>query len=89
VKSALNLKKHGIGFRNATTIFADIGTVTVFDSDHSNGEERWVTTGCAANGVCLVVVHTWVEIDKDNVRVRIISARKATKLEIKAHGDSL
>jgi uncharacterized DUF497 family protein len=89
VKGAVNLRKHGVSFRNAATVFADVRAVTIFDTDHSNGEERWVTTGCAANGVCLVVVHTWVEIDEGNVRVRIISARKATKPESKAYEDSL
>jgi uncharacterized protein len=89
VKGSVNLRKHGVSFRNAATVFASRGAVTIFDTEHSNAEERWVTTGCAANSVCLVVVHTWVEIDAGNVRVRIISARKATKTEIIAYKDTL
>jgi uncharacterized DUF497 family protein len=61
----------------------------MFDEDHSSGEERWIALGMAATGVLLVVVHTWTEVDPENVNVRIISARKATTVEQSAYEDSL
>lgn len=44
-------------------------------------EERWITLGLSANGGLLVVVHTYDEVNDDIARIRIISARKATKRE--------
>jgi len=62
---------------------------SMFDEDHSASEERWIALGMAANGTLLVVVHTWTELDPENVNVRIISARKATTAEQGAYEVSL
>lgn len=57
-KARGNLRKHGVSFRLATTVFHDPLALTIFDDEHSAREERWVTIGKAENGQYLVVVHT-------------------------------
>jgi uncharacterized DUF497 family protein len=77
-KATSNLKKHGIDFADAVTVFDDLNAVTINDPDHN--EERFVTIAMDAYGRILVVVYTW----RGNV-VRLISARKATKYERKQY----
>jgi uncharacterized DUF497 family protein len=55
--------------------------LSVYDEDHSEQEERWITLGQAVNGSLLVVVHTFEELDGNEARVRLISARPATAHE--------
>jgi len=80
-KAVGNRRKHGVGFELAATVFQDPLALSRFDDEHSETEERWITLGQADNGVLLVVVHTYQEIDQHNADVRIISARPATKRE--------
>ncbi len=80
-KAKVNLRKHGVGFERAAQVFLDRYMLSVYDEEHSEDEERWVTLGMDRNDVLLVVIHTFQEIDADNANVRIISARKATKGE--------
>lgn len=84
-KARINLKKHGVGFELASSIFLDPRALTVFDDEHSEHEERWITMGIAKNGTILVLCHTFVEETANSFRVRIFSARKATKSEIKSY----
>lgn len=84
-KAKANLKKHGIGFEQASTIFLDPRMITVFDGEHSGHEDRWATIGIDKNGSLLVVVHTFQQLDANCSRIRMISARKATKREIKQY----
>ena len=65
--------------------FADPDQISLFDEIHSEAEERWVTIGMDYNGNILVVVHTYSEVGIDEVRLRIISARKATTQESLAY----
>lgn len=58
-KAATNAAKHGVTFEAAMTVFRDPLALTLFDPDHSVGEERWVTLGETASGNLLVVVDTW------------------------------
>jgi uncharacterized DUF497 family protein len=88
-KAAISATKHGVTFRTATEAVRDPLSVTVFDTDHSTTEERWITIGLASDGTCLVVIHTWQDLDAENARVRIISARKATKHEVKQYEGSI
>jgi uncharacterized protein len=81
VKAKQNLSKHGVSFEQAATVLLDPSAVNLYDGEHSQDEERWVTLGRSAHGTILVVVHTFDEQPDDNVRVRIISARRATKRE--------
>ena len=55
--------------------------LTIYDDEHSDQEERWVSMGQAENGQTLVVVHTFVQLDAQHIEVRLISARKADKQE--------
>lgn len=81
-KAADNLRKHGVDFEQAATVFLDPLQLTVFDESHSTrDEERWVTLGQAENGTLLVVVHTHREINESEALIRLISARPATKRE--------
>ena len=88
-KAMSNEHKHDIRFSLALSVFRDPRIQTMFDEDHSTAEERWIALGMAATGVLLVVVYTWNEVDRENVNVRIISARKATSVEQSAYEDSL
>ena len=81
-KERANVLKHaGVTFRLASTVLHDPLAVTVFDDDHSEHEDRWVSIGQAANGQALVVVHTFLQIDAQHIEVRVISARKADRQE--------
>jgi len=80
-KADSNLSRHGIRFEDAMTVFLDPNAITIFDDDHSDDEERWVTLGEASGPRLLLVIHTHVEISDDVVAVRIISARPPTRKE--------
>jgi uncharacterized protein len=75
-KARLNLKRHGISFDEASTAFRDPLSQTIEDPLHSENEERFVLIGQTIQGRILVIVHT----DRGE-RIRIISARLATKKE--------
>ena len=68
-----------------TEIFLDPFMVSIYDTEHSKSEERWITIGKDRNDVPLVVIHTFNEVDKNTCVIRIISSRKATKKEIKEY----
>ena len=70
-KERRNRQRHGVGFDEATTVFADTLSITIPDPDHLNDEERCVTMGFSHRQRLLVVVHT--EEDEQQI-VRIISA---------------
>jgi hypothetical protein len=79
-KATTNLKKHGIDFADAATVFDDINAITIEDPDYE--EQRFITIAMDALSRILVVVYTWrVDI------IRLISARKATKKERKQYED--
>jgi len=79
-KAAANVGKHGVTFDEAATVFGDSLSLTVYDPDHSYDEDRYITMGTSADGRLLIVSHT----DRDD-RIRIISARKATRRERKVY----
>jgi uncharacterized protein len=81
IKAKLNWKKHGVSFEIASTIFRDRHALSIYDIDHSEDEERWITLGIAANGALLVVHHTFAVIDDKTVMIRLISSRKAVRRE--------
>ena len=80
-KARSNQRKHGVSFRLATSVLRDPMALTIYDEGHSGSEDRWVTLGQAENGQLLVVVHTWDSIESAEVKVRIISARRADPRE--------
>ena len=75
-KEAANIRKHGVSFHEASTAFLDPLSMTFYDPDHAEDEDRYITLGMTKNGRLLFVSHA----DRGD-RVRIISAREASKLE--------
>lgn len=75
-KAELNSEKHNVSFEEAATVFNDPLSVTFPDPDHSVGESRYVIIGVSRFGQLLIVAHT----DRGE-KIRIISARKATRQE--------
>lgn len=84
-KARSNVAKHGVTFQRATLVFRDPFALSVYDADHSDTEDRWITLGLTADDEYLVVIHTWTELGGAEVGVRIISAQPATKAEIKQY----
>ena len=82
-KAAGNLKKHGVSFDEAQTVFYDEFAVQFFDENHSEGEERFLMLGMSTGANLLLVCHCEREGDQ---LIRIISARKATKSESNFYG---
>ena len=75
-KEATNIRKHGVSFHEASTVFLDPLSMTFYDPDHAEDEDRYITLGMAKNGRLIFVSHA----DRGD-RVRIISAREASKRE--------
>jgi len=82
-KARNNLKKHLVDFEEASTIFADPQFITVLDDEHSHTEERYITIGSSSRNHILLVAYT-----ERNDKIRIISARKATKNEEKFYQEA-
>ncbi len=81
VKNKTNLRKHGISFEEATEIFLDPLQLSMPDTEHSELEERWITLGNTQAHQLYLVVHTFMTHHQDQVTIRIISARPATRHE--------
>ncbi len=79
-KAKQNIRKHGVSFEEAATVFGDQFSITIYDPLHSEDEDRFVILGMSNKNRLLVVVH--IELDD---KIRIISARKATKKERKQY----
>ena len=77
-KAASNLKKHGVSFEEAQTVFYDEFAVQFYDEPHSEEEDRFLMLGMSSGAHLLLVCHC--ERDGGDI-IRIISARKATKQE--------
>ena len=75
-KARRNLSKHGVSFEEAAMAFADPLSITRFDPDHSEDEDRFLLLGATHAGRLVVVAHT----DRDD-SIRIISARMASRSE--------
>lgn len=77
-KARENIRRHGVSFDEARTVFADENAILLDDSDHSAVEDRFALLGLSAPLRVLVVAHCYREGDSV---IRIISARKATRIE--------
>ena len=82
-KATANLKKHGVSFEEARSVFYDEFAVQFFDDTHSSDEERFLLLGMSTGARLLLVCHC--EREPRNT-VRIISDRKATKRESTFYG---
>ena len=76
-KASRNLRKHGVPFEEAATVFLDPIAWTFYDPDHSLVEDRTITIGFSRSGRVLFVSHC----EEGEETIRIISARKATPKE--------
>lgn len=77
-KANANLKKHGVSFEEAITVFDDFDAILFDDPDHSFDEDRFILLGMSKKANLLIVCHC---LRKKESVIRIISARKATKSE--------
>lgn len=75
-KAEENVKKHGVSFDEAKTVFNDRFAMTISDPDHSVDEYRFVDIGLSTSGRMLVVWYT-----EHKEVIRIIGAREATRFE--------
>lgn len=81
-KDRLNRRKHGVAFADTFAVFEDPSALTRKDDEHN--EERYVTMGMDCFGRLLVVVYTWRDEN-----IRIISARRANKPEVRKYESQL
>lgn len=93
-KAEKNLKKHGVSFDDAARVLADeegdAHHIEEFDDEHSDEEERYVTTASHPDDRDIVLRIVWSDRSNDEERVtRIIGARPATKRERKSYGDEI
>ena len=77
-KAEANVKKHGVSFEEASTVFYDPHALVIDDPDHSHDENGYVIVGLSEVARVLTVCHCYRET---NEIIRIISARRATKSE--------
>jgi hypothetical protein len=82
-KARDNRDKHGVAFDEAATVFRDPRALSIYDPDHSESEDRWISIGISEKGRVLIVIHTFREESEDAFTIRIISSRKATTREKK------
>ena len=81
-KNESNRKKHGVWFEEAQQVFDDPDALMFHDTQHSDDEDRFIMLGLSASARVLVVVYC----ERNNGKlIRIISARKAKKKEIKRY----
>ncbi|MCL1475753.1 BrnT family toxin [Argonema antarcticum A004/B2] len=84
-KEKQNIRKHQLNFRLASTVFRDPYQLTIYDEEHSQDEDRWITIGLDETGILRLVIHTFEETDRSSCMIRIISARKATFIETQSY----
>ncbi len=82
-KARENLRKHGISFEEARTVFSDDQALMSGDPDHSDDEERFLLLGMSSTLRILTVIHCYLAGDGS---IRLISARKATRTERAQYG---
>ena len=75
-KAVANLRKHGVSFEEAQTVFNDPMALTIEDREHAHEERRYIDIGYSASGRLLVVIYT-----ERGDAIRLISSRKATRTE--------
>ena len=80
-KAAANVKKHGVSFEEARSVFVDERAKLIDDPDHSADEDRFVLLGISGVLRMLLVCHCY---RSDGNVIRIISARKASTKESKS-----
>ncbi|MGO4882291.1 MAG: BrnT family toxin [Bryobacteraceae bacterium] len=82
-KAVGNLRKHGVSFGEAASVFGDQLSATAPDPDHSSSENRFITIGLSNRGRLLMVAHV-----ERRERIRIVSARTLTRTERSDYEDA-
>jgi uncharacterized DUF497 family protein len=78
-KAEANLRKHGVSFEEAQTVFYDENAVEFYDDEHSEWEERFLLLGLSSKLRLLIICHAYRE---ESGLIRLISARKANQEEV-------
>ena len=81
-KNTTNIKKHGVDFLEAASVFCDENAKLIDDPDHSDDEDRFIIMGLSSKLRILIVCHCYRSDDEE---IRILSARKALKHETKQY----
>ena len=81
-KARSNVRKHGVSFEEAMTVFGDPGSLNMPDPDHSESEQRYLVLGSSGRGRLLLVAYA-----ERPPRTRIISARQASRPERRIYED--
>jgi uncharacterized DUF497 family protein len=81
-KERINIRKHGISFEEARTVFYDEKAIQFFDPDHSEDEDRFLMLGISSKLRILIVCHCFRESESV---IRLFSARKADRDEEKEY----
>jgi uncharacterized DUF497 family protein len=84
-KAVENLKKHGVSFEEAATVFADPDALEWEDLGHSSAEQRFKRLGFSVQGRALILVYTIRRLANGKETIRVISARRASAKERKAY----
>lgn len=85
-KASENRRKHGVSFEEAKSAFLDENARLIPDPEHSSDEDRFVLLGLSIRLRLLIVVHCYREVDHV---IRIISARKANRSELRQYSEYL
>ena len=85
-KAKANERKHKVSFEEAQTVFSDENARIIHDPDHSDEEDRFVLLGLSERFRVLLVCHCY---RSDDMEIRIISARRATKSEREQYEEQL
>lgn len=81
-KNERNSRKHGVQIEEAATVYSDPSLVTLFDTEHSVNEERYINIGFSNRGRLLIVINTI-----RGSRIRIMSARPCTSREARFYDE--
>lgn len=79
-KAIKNIQKHNVSFTEAATVLGDGLSITIYDPDHSDNEDRYITIEWSNHRRLLMAAHT----DRGS-KIRIISARELTRKEREAY----
>jgi len=85
-KNSRNRKKHRVWFEEAQSVFSDPHARLFYDPEHSEREDRFILIGVSSAARILVVVHCYRD---SHSLIRIISARKATKKEVRFYEEGI
>ena len=82
-KNEANIRKHGVTFSEAATVFSDVLSITVPDPDHSQEEGRYIIIGMSGQNRLVMVAHM-----ERGECIRIISARELTRSEKRSYEEN-